>query len=130
MADFETMNEALIGCVKSCGGSKHVANKLWPEKPIEAAQRHLLNCLNDDKPERLTPEQVVLLMRMGHEKGFHGVMEFICSNVGYAPPQPVDPRDELAELLKEHIELRKQLLARSERMERLLAQNQALRSVA
>ena len=65
-SEFESINEALIACVKACGGSKQVGNKLWPEKTIDAAQRHLLACLNEDKPERLSPEQLVLLMRMGH----------------------------------------------------------------
>jgi hypothetical protein len=121
MDKFESINEALIACVKACGGSKQVGHKLWPEKTMEAAQRHLLACLNEDKPERLSPEQLVLLMRMGHGKGFHGVMEFLATDIGYSDPTPTDPRDELAELLRQSNELRSQLLASSQRMERLIA---------
>lgn len=120
MAEFDSINEALIACVKACGGSKQVGHKLWPEKTMEAAQRHLLACLNEDKPERLNPEQFALLMRMGHERGFHGVMEFLCESIGYAPPVPIDPRDELAELLRQSNELRTQLIAHSHRIEKLL----------
>lgn len=119
-SDFETINEALIACVKACGGSKQVGHKLWPEKTVDAAQRHLLACLNEDKPERLSPEQLTLLMRMGHGVGFHGVMEFFATSVGYSDPAPIDPRDELTELIKTSIELRKQLVAQNDRIERLL----------
>lgn len=127
--DFETINEALIACVKACGGSKQVGHKLWPEKTVDAAQRHLLACLNEDKPERLSPEQLTLLMRMGHERGFHGVMEFLCASIGYADPQPVDPRDELVDLLKQSNELRERQIAVSTRIERLMP-HAALKVVA
>lgn len=118
--DFESINEALIACVKACGGSKVVGHKLWPEKTVDAAQRHLLACLNDDKPERLSPEQLTLLMRMGHEKGFHGVMEFFATDIGYSEPIPTDPRDELVELLKASNELRERQLLVSGRIEKLM----------
>jgi hypothetical protein len=118
--EFESINEVLIACVKACGGSKQVGAKLWPEKTVDAAQRHLLACLNEDKPERLSPDQLVLLMRMGHGKGFHEVMEFLAAHLGYSVPLPTDPRDEMAELLRQSNDLRTQLLASSERMERLL----------
>lgn len=128
-AEFESVNEALIACVKACGGSKKVGHKLWPEKTMEAAQRHLLACLDENKPERLNPEQFVLLMRMGHAIGFHNVMSFLAESLGYSEPTPTDPRDELAELLKETIALRKALAAQNDRIERLLPQAN-LRSVA
>jgi hypothetical protein len=127
--DFDNVNEALIACVRACGGSKQVGHKLWPEKTMEAAQRHLLACLNEDKPERLSPEQLVLLMRMGHAAGFHGVMGFLALDIGYAEPQPTDPRDEIAELLKANLASRQQLAQQNERIERLL-QARGLRSVA
>lgn len=128
MGDFESINEALIACVKALGGSKQVGHKLWPEKAVDAAQRHLLACLNEDKPERLSPDQLILLMRMGREKGCHDVMGYIASTLGYADPVPIDPRDELTELLRQSNELRQQLLRSSERMERLMTP--ALRNVA
>jgi hypothetical protein len=129
MPDFESMTEALISCVKCCGGSKAVGHKLWPEKTVDAAQRHLLACLNDDKAERLTPEQVLLLMRMGHERGCHDVMRYIAAVVGYAPPQPVEPKDEAAELRRQFIETGRQISRIAERLE-ALETRPALRSAA
>ena len=40
---------ALVEAVKALGGSKVVGCKLWPEKAPDAAQRLLLDCLNDDR---------------------------------------------------------------------------------
>lgn len=128
MSEFESVNEALIASVKALGGSKQVGHKLWPEKTLESAQRHLLACLNEDKAERLSPEQLVLLMRMGREKGCHDVMRHLCAELGYAEPVPIEPKDELAELLRISNELRAQLLRSSERIERLVTP--ALRSAA
>lgn len=126
---IETINEALIACVKALGGSKQVGHKLWPEKTMEAAQRHLLACLNEDKPERLSPEQFILLLRLAREKGCHEAMQFLCADLGYADPVPVDPKDELAELLRQSIEARAKQTAMDERIARLL-QSGTLRSVA
>lgn len=39
MAEFESVNDALIGAVKALGGSKQVGPLLWPEKAPDAAER-------------------------------------------------------------------------------------------
>jgi hypothetical protein len=129
MGEFETINEALIACVKALGGSKQVGHKLWPEKTLDTAQRHLLACLNEDKPERLSPEQLVLLMRLARERGFHMVMQHLAETLGYAEPQPIEPRDELADLLRQTLEAQRDMQRRQERIERLL-QPAAVRGVA
>ena len=114
---YESINEALIGLVKALGGSKRVGAQLWPEKTIEAAQRHLLACLNDDKPERLTPEHLMLLLRMGRKAGHHLAIGFVLDTLGYAPTQPVQPRDEGAELQRQFVEAVRLQQALVERME-------------
>lgn len=119
MPDFETINEVLIACVKSCGGSKQVAHKLWPEKPLDAAQRHLLACLNEDKAERLSPQQVLLLLRLSRQAGCHIGMQYLAAELGYAEPQPVEPRDEVAELQRQYIEAARAMGKLAERIERL-----------
>lgn len=126
----ESLNDALVAAVKCIGGSKVVGPKLFPEKTLESAQRLLLDCLNPDRSAHLTPEQAMLVMRMGREVGCHDVMNYLADSLGYAAPVPIDPRDELAELLRVTIESRKAEAARNERIERLLQQQAALRSVA
>lgn len=97
---MDTLNDALIACIKAVGGSKQVGPLLWPEKAPDAAQRLLLDCLNEDRPAKLSPEQVLLILRMARAKGFHGGMNFIAGELGYGTPVPMEPRDEVADLMR------------------------------
>jgi hypothetical protein len=118
---MDSLNEALIASVKAAGGSKQVGPKLWPEKTPDAAQRLLLDCLNEERPAKLSPEQVLLVMRLSRAAGFHGALDFILSDLGYAPTQPVEPRDEAAELMRQYIESVAEQKRTAERMERAAA---------
>lgn len=117
-SEMETLNDALIACVKACGGSKQVGPVLWPEKAPDAAQRALLDCLNEERPAKLSPEQVMLILRLARAKGCHDGMEFIAADLGYAAPTPVEPRDEVAELQRQFIEAVRSQAALAERIER------------
>ena len=126
---FESLNEALIDAVKALGGSKQVGYKLWPEKTVDAAQRHLLACLNEDKPERLTPDHLMMLLRLARSIGHHASLSFILADLGYAPTQPVEPRDESAELQRQFMEsvrIQSQIVDRMEKA----ANRMNLRAVA
>lgn len=115
---YESLNEALIDCVRAAGGSKVVGPLLWPEKTPDSAQRLLLDCLNDDRPAKLSPEQVLLVFRLARAKGHHAGIAFILEDLGYAPTAPVDPRDEAAELMRQFtgvMELQQELVKRMER---------------
>lgn len=121
MGEDQSLNAALISVVKDLGGSKVVAHKLWPEKMVDAAQRHLLACLNEDKPERLSPDHLMLLLRMARDQGHHGAFFFMCSMLGYSEPQPINPKDELTELLREYLAAKKQDGESASRIERAIA---------
>ncbi len=103
----EDINDALRAAVKACGGTKAVAQTLWPEKTLADAQSYLNDCLNPTRPAKLSPEQVVFLLRWSKERGFHGAMQYVCSETGYANPVPIEPEDELTKLLREYIECEK-----------------------
>jgi hypothetical protein len=118
---YDTLNEALIDCVKAAGGSKQVGPLLWPEKTPDSAQRALLDCLNEERPAKLSPEQVLLVLRLARAKGHHGGMAFILSDLGYAPPVPVDPRDEAAELQRQFVGVMGKAEELVQRMERAAA---------
>lgn len=115
---MESFNDALVVCVKACGGTKQVGALLWPEKAPDAAQRALLDCLNEDRPAKLSPEQVLLILRLARGKGCHDGMEFITAELGYAPPVPVEPRDEIAELQRQFIEAVRAQTELAQRIER------------
>ena len=110
---------ALVDAVKALGGSKVVGCKLWPEKAPDAAQRLLLDCLNDDRPAHLTPEHVLLILRLARQRGHHGAVAWLLASLGYAPPQPVEPRDEAADLQRQFIEASRMMSQLASRIERL-----------
>ncbi len=112
------INDVLIECVKACGGSKAVGPMLWPDLKVDVAQRKLLACLNPDRVERLNPDQVTFVGRKARENGCHALVEFYAVELGYAPPVPVEPRDEVAELQRQFIEAVRSQAALAERIER------------
>ncbi len=104
---YESLNDAVKEVVRLCGGTKVVGGKLWPEKSPEAAARHLSDCLNEHRAERLSPDQLMLIARMGRDKGCHAVMFFMCADLSYSQPVPIEPEDELAGLLREYLASKK-----------------------
>ena len=74
---------------------------LWPEKPIEKAQRDLLDHLNDDRPHKLSFDQIVFILRKAKEAGYHDGMNYFCADVGYSSPTPIPTVDELADLMRD-----------------------------
>jgi hypothetical protein len=119
MSEFETLTDCLIECVKAAGGSKQVGHLVWPEKTVDAAQRHLLNCLNEGKAERLTPDQVLLIARLARERGCHAYMQHLADVLSYSEPAPVEPKDEADELRRQFIESTRALTAMAEKIEAL-----------
>lgn len=101
MDDDRSLTEVLNECVTAAGGAKVVGPKLWPEKLVDPAQRALLDCLNDDRPHRLSPDQVLLVAKMAREKGCHAFMAYCSRHLQYQPPVPREPAQELAELLRQ-----------------------------
>jgi hypothetical protein len=103
----EDINDALRAAVKACGGTKRVAALLWPEKTQADAHSYLNDCLNSARPAKLSPEQVILLLKWAHEQGFHGAFNYIAGECGYRA-EPVEPRDELTQMLADYLRIRKQ----------------------
>lgn len=116
---YETLTDALRATVDALGGPKVVGGKLWHEIGIDEARRRLLDCLNPDRQHRLDPERLLLLLKLARSKGIHTAMAWILDDVGYAPPQPVEPVDEDAELLRMECQLMERLEALMKRRERL-----------
>jgi hypothetical protein len=123
---MEGLNQALIECVKAAGGSAIVGRKVFPEKTQEAAQRAVLDCLNEDRPAKFSPDQVLLILRLARAKGYHGGVAFILSDLGYAPTTPIEPKDEAADLQRQIIEILGVADRLTERLERLRPQLRAV----
>lgn len=119
MEDVTTLNQALIECVKAVGGSEKVGPTLWPEKPVADAQKLLLACLNDDRPEKLSPDQSMLILRIAKKEGCHFGINFICDDLGYSNPTPITKEDAKAELMRDFIDAQKILSSIALRIEEI-----------
>jgi hypothetical protein len=100
-------------------GPKILAALLWPEKPIEQASRLLADCLNRDRSQRLTPEQLQLVIREARREGSYCTISYICDDANMTRPLPVEPEDERARLQREVVNAAsafKQLVERLERV--------------
>jgi hypothetical protein len=60
-------------------------------------------------------------MRWAREIGHHDLIGFLSADLGYSDPTPIEPRDELADLLRQSIEANKETQRRQDRIERLLS---------
>lgn len=100
---MEDVYDALRAAIKCLGGAKVVGARLWPEKTISDAHSYLNDCLNKDRPAKLNPEQVLVLLKWAKEAGCHEAMNYIAGEAGYANPVPVDPEDQLAKLQREYV---------------------------
>lgn len=119
---MDGFNQALVDCIKAAGGSAIVGKKMFPEKKPEAAQRALLDCMSEDRPAKLSPEQVLFVLRLAREKGYHGGVAYLLEDLGYAPTTPIEPKDIDADLQRQFIECMGKADRLVERMERLRPQ--------
>jgi hypothetical protein len=81
----------------------------------------LAACLNRQRPEKLDAEQIQFIIREARKIGSRAAVSFILADASYAPPQPIEPADEAAELkrrLLTNMEQFKRDVARLEKLER------------
>ncbi len=116
---YDDVQDALRTTVQALGGMKVVGARLWPEKAPDAAGRHLADCLNTAKAEKLSPEQVLTLARWGHEVGCHAYAAFLGAEVGYdvRVTTPAEQRDQLAESIRAATSTLDRALKLAERLE-------------
>lgn len=116
---YESISDAIRPVVHALGGSKKVGPLLWPSKPaIQAAQR-VTDCLNDGRPEKFSPDELLMLARWGKEAGCHTLIFHLCGEAGYTQPQPLSQADEKAELQRQFIESVNKMTKLASRIERL-----------
>ncbi|WP_395351038.1 hypothetical protein [Variovorax sp. UC122_21] len=95
---YEDELDAARATVQALGGTKKVGPLFWPEKPVTNAARYLSDCLSPGRSERLSPAQLLFLMRLGREGGAHMLAEYYMAEAGYQRPVPVNPDTEAAVL--------------------------------
>lgn len=125
---IDDIYDGLRADVQSLGGYKKVGLMLWPEMSADRAGERLANCLNRTRPEKLDPEQVLLIVREARKVLAHSTLAFICAEAGYTRPEPVEPEDEAAQLMREFNESRKAMEEIAKRLERLNLPVRAVRA--
>lgn len=115
----EDFDSALAACVQALGGAKEVGVMLRPEYEADPdkAARWLLACLNPGRDEKLSWQQTFMIMRKARDLGVHVAMAYIAQTIGYADPQPIEPEDEKAALMRQFIAATKTMQAITSRMD-------------
>jgi len=117
----ETWADALREVIAACGGAKQVAARLWPEKTPDSAHRILLDCLNEARPEKLDPDRLRMVLKIGRDAGCHAGMNWLLRDLGYEDSKPICPQDEQAELMRDYIAAAKVMQGIASRIERRAA---------
>src|SRR4029077_8963464 len=96
---YDTVNDALRSLVERAGGYKIIGHKLRPTKSPEQAGRWLADCLNPLRQEKVDPDDVMMLLVIRREIGFHVAKHYVDREAGYEPTPPANPADEQAKLV-------------------------------
>lgn len=96
----EDIFEALKSLVAAMGGAKKVGPRLYPQKTESAARQQLHDCLNTDRDHELGVQRLFTLLKWGREAGAHIALYWLCDELGYTRPQPIEPEDQAAEILR------------------------------
>lgn len=116
---IEDIWTAIRAIVDRAGGPKAVGSRLWPSKNPAAAGQWLSDCLNQDRPAKLDPDELVTLLKIGREFEVHTLAHYLADESGYTRPTPISPEDERAKLERQYIEATKVLGRIVSRMERI-----------
>lgn len=84
-------------------GRKSIAKVLWPEKTVESARKTLDDCLNPDRRDKLSIEQIELIMSMARQQDCHAAMNYLAGALNYRRPVPITPESEKERLQRAFI---------------------------
>lgn len=117
----ESINDAIREAVQAIGGYKKLGTLMFPDLPADQSAGRVRDCLNADRREHFTPEQMLMIARLAKSAGNNAIMEFFAIELGYLKPVAVDPDDEIARLQREFVEATKSLHHMASRIEAISA---------
>jgi hypothetical protein len=113
--------DAISQTIKALGGFKVVGAALKPDIDAQRAGRWLADCCNVNERETLQPSQLAFIRRLARTRGIHTLVRFELADSGYAPPVPIEPQDEFAQLQRAFASSVEQHARIVERMEQIIA---------
>lgn len=75
----EDFRQALDEIVRALGGHKAAGARLRPELPADKAGAWLLDCLAGERREKLSLEQIEMLLAEGRRAGCHVGMSYLAA---------------------------------------------------
>lgn len=83
---LDDFTDALAHTIKALGGFGAVGAELWPAKPLRSAENWLRDCLNPNRSEKLSMDEVVTILRLARDRGIHTAIYKLCDDAGYGRP--------------------------------------------
>ena len=120
LAIFEDDLDAIRDAVRVLGGTKIVGHLLRPDIAPDHAGAWLKDCLNAERREKLAMSQIIKVLRMAHDVGYHAPAQYLAAEMGYTE-QAIEPGDEIAALQRpacDAVSSQKHLIERMERLTR------------
>lgn len=115
----DTPEDALRSAVDALGGFKRIGSELWPALPVTDAGKKLANCLDNDRPEKLSLSELCMVLRMARAADVHVAAAFFMADAGYAQPVAIDPETEKERLQRQFIAASQQMAAMAARIQTL-----------
>lgn len=117
---YESALQAVeIAIAESAFTYKQVASHLWPAKKPDTAYARLKACLNDDKDEKFSFEEIIEICKHIDR---YDPLYFFADECSHSRGEPCAPEDEAANLQREFI-------ASAKRMENIAARIEKLRKL-
>jgi hypothetical protein len=117
---FGSYLEALRDDVNALGGPAEIGEWFWREKTPEGRRNACNACLNAERRERFSDEQIELIMRRAVKKrGYSSAHYYVCDAIGTERPKAIEPEDERAQAMREFTEAVATMGRQIERLERL-----------
>jgi hypothetical protein len=95
--------DLLKSLVAALGGAKQVGPRLYPTKTDEAAARAVYDRLDANRDHVFEFDEILTLLRWAREAGAHFGFYWICDQLLYSHPAPVNPEDARAEIQREFV---------------------------
>ena len=115
----DSLADALSSGIERAGGFKRIGAELWPEKTAQEAGKELQRCLNADRREKLSLEQIELILRRIREAECMVPFAYINQTNDLEPPKAITKETARERLQREYIAAVQTLGKITDRMERV-----------